>query len=70
MIGCSIPRGRRVTRCMRFTAMQQRPKIRVGLLAAEDWHRNPWLCSLPGWETRLKVALRVAIDHPALTRSL
>ena len=29
------PSARRVTRLMRFTAMQQRPKIRVGLLAAE-----------------------------------
>ena len=30
LIGCSIRRGRRVTRCVRFTAMQQRPKIELG----------------------------------------
>ena len=46
VIGCSIRRGRRVTRCMRFTAMQQRPKTWFRSLAAESWGCNPaWLSS-------------------------
>ena len=48
----AFARGRRVTRCMRFTAMQQRPKIWVGLLAAEDWGCNPCFALLPGWESQ------------------
>ena len=41
--------------------MQQRPKIRVGLLAAEDWHRNPGLLSLACLlsQTRLKPSSRL-----------
>ena len=45
VIGCSIRRGRRVTRCMRLTAMQQRTRTWFASLAAEDWRCNPALLS-------------------------
>ena len=62
VIGCLIPRGRRVTLCMRFTAMQQCPRIRVGLLAAENWACNPVLIScLAALPDSSQLASRVAM---------
>ena len=43
----AFARGRRVTRCIPLTAMQQGTKTWFGSLAAESWGCNPWLCSLP-----------------------
>ena len=65
VIGCSLRVALWVTRCTEVPAMQQRPKIRVGLLAAEDGC-NPmlsaWLPLPDSSPTQARVATRSS-DH-------
>ena len=65
-VGTLSPSARRVTRCMRFTAMQQRPRTWFAPLAAENWGCNPALAEPVPGEPDSTRRLRVAIDHSQL----
>mmetsp|Transcript_3897 Transcript_3897/g.11442 ORF Transcript_3897/g.11442 Transcript_3897/m.11442 type:complete len:228 (+) Transcript_3897:155-838(+) len=65
-VGTLSPSARKVTRCMRFTAMQQRPRTWFAPLAAENWGCNPALAEPVPGEPDSTRRLRVAIDHSQL----